>query len=427
MLDRKIQPQINPLQTFSKKSPEMSVLSNGVPIFKINYGDEDIVRIDWIFTAGSALQSQKLVALFTNQLIKSGSKKMTSAEIAETFDFYGAVLQFSCSYHYSYVTLYALSKHLSELLPLLSEILQNANFPESEFKIYSDIRKKKYLVESGKVQFLAQRKFISSIYGKDNIYGRCSELADYEKLNTELFVDFYKKHYLNGICKIVVCGKISNQTIRLIDDVFGSENFKTSQTKQPEYDSDYSSENGRILIEKENAVQSCVFIGKRLFNYHHLDYHKFAVLNAILGGYFGSRLMSNIREEKGYTYGINSATTHHLNDGHFFITTQCGVGVVEPLIKEVYFEMERLQNDLIKEDELNMVRNFMIGEQLRIFDSGLNLSDHFIPLHLNEFDFSFYDKSSDAIQSITPQEIRNLAQKYFDKDSFVEVIAGKIG
>ncbi|MEE1541363.1 MAG: insulinase family protein, partial [Paludibacteraceae bacterium] len=138
MLDRKIQPQINPLQTFSKKSPEMSVLSNGTPIFKINYGDEDIVRIDWIFAAGSALQSQKLVALFTNQLIKSGSQKMTSAEIAETFDFYGAILQFSCSYHYSYVTLYALSKHLSELLPLLSEILQNANFPESEFKIYSD-------------------------------------------------------------------------------------------------------------------------------------------------------------------------------------------------------------------------------------------------------------------------------------------------
>ncbi len=423
---RSIAPEIKSIDRIHFQKANTDTLPNGIPIHTLQVGNEDVVRIDCMFRAGIYYQKYPLVASFTNQMMKEGTQNRNAAEIAEKLDFYGSWLHLSCTHHYAYITLYSLNKYLPQTIRLLEDILLNSIFPGKEFEIYLNKRKQQYLVDQKKVQSLAHKNFLSAIYGAGHPYGRTADMDDFNRLKVEWIREFYEQYYTLDNCQIIISGKITPSVLNCVKDTFGQmRQAKSGGIKKTAFSINPSAEHYQF-IEKADSVQSAVLIGKPMFNRKHADYHKFRILNTVLGGYFGSRLMSNIREEKGYTYGITSGITTFLDAGHFAITSQTGIEFTQPLIREVYREIERLCMELIPEDELETVKNYMLGEHLRMFDGGFALTDTFISLLANELDYSFYEQNTGIIQSATAEELQALAVSYFDQKDFYEIIAGGI-
>ena len=172
-------------------------------------------------------------------------------------------------------------------------------------------------------------------------------------------------------------------------------------------------------------MQSAVRMGMLSLDRCHPDYLKARVMVTLFGGYFGSRLMSNIREEKGYTYGISAGIVSYPGQGMLVVNTETDNEFVEPLIKEVYHEIDRLQNDLVPEEELAMVRNYMLGEMCRSYESAFSLADAWMFVQVSGFDDSYFDDALNAVKEISTEEIRELAGRYLCKEKLKEVISGK--
>jgi predicted Zn-dependent peptidase len=179
-----------------------------------------------------------------------------------------------------------------------------------------------------------------------------------------------------------------------------------------------------VFLHKEGALQSAIRIGRRIITRSHPDYPGLSVLNTLLGGYFGSRLMSNIREDKGYTYGIGSAVVSLSAAGYFFISTEVGADVTSAALDEIYKEVELLRREAVDQEELAMVRNYMMGSFLKGIDGPFALIDRFKTIHLSGLDYDYFDRYLRTLESIGPEELKDLAVRYFDRNDLCELVVG---
>jgi predicted Zn-dependent peptidase len=251
-------------------------------------------------------------------------------------------------------------------------------------------------------------------------------LSDYDNVEIEDIAAFHRKYYHPGNLRIVLSGKIEDNTLSLINKYLGNTDWKQGEPAMIRPSEIHTAKERKILVPKEGALQSGIRIGKVLFTKKDPDYFGLGVLNTILGGYFGSRLMTNIREDKGYTYGINSGIMSLRNSGYIYIASEVGADVREEAINEVFKEMELLRQEPVPEDELSLVKNYLAGSFLRSIDGPFSLADRFLGLLDYGFDFNeYYDRYLQTINDITPQQLQDLAIKYFVEDSFLETVAGK--
>lgn len=425
-MNRTIQPEIQELTNFNILPPERSIMPNGVPLTVINAGEQDVVRVDILFEGGRWQQSHKLQALFTNRMLREGSRKYKAAEIAEKLDYYGAWLELSTSVEYAYITLYSLNKYFAETLDVLESIIKEPLFPEKELGTVIDANIQQHQVNTSKVDFLAHRGLLRALYGTGHPCGSYVEEADFHRITPALLHEFYDSYYHSGNCHVYLSGKVTGDIISRIERAFGSTPFGNHLQVTVKKDFPFACiSEKRLFIEKEDAMQSAVKLGATTITRTHPDYLKLRVLITLFGGYFGSRLMSNIREEKGYTYGISAGAMSYPGSGLLCISTETANEYVEPLIQEVYKEIDKLQNDKVTSEELTMVRNYMLGEMCRNYESPFSLSDAWMFILTSGLDDNYFARSLQAVKEVTPEEIRELAGRYLCKDSLKEVIAGK--
>ena len=219
---------------------------------------------------------------------------------------------------------------------------------------------------------------------------------------------------------------MTDEITHRIEAAFGTTHFGNHQQVAVKKDFPFVSiPEKRLFIEREDAMQSAVKLGTTTIMRTHPDYLKLRVLITLFGGYFGSRLMSNIREEKGYTYGISAGIMFYPGSGLLGISTETANEYVESLIQEVYKEIDKLQNDKVTPEELAMVRNYMLGEMCRNYESPFSLADAWMFILTSGLDDDYFARSLQAVKEVTPEEIRELAGRYLCKESLKEVIAGK--
>ncbi len=426
MLDRSIQPFIREPEQLEVPSPERRVMPNGIPLYILNAGDNEVVRIDLLMEGGRWQQTQRLQALFTNRMLREGTRRYSAAAIAEKLDYYGAWLELSSASEYAYVTLYSLNKYLPQTLDVFESIVKEPVFPEKELGVIVDNNIQQFLVNSSKVDFLAHRTLINAVYGDKHPCGQLVQEKDYHLINPSVLQSFYDCYYHSGNCSIYLSGKVGEDTVRCIETLFGNEPFgKGFRKPEKTFYLPETSPEKRFFAERADAMQSAVRMGMLSLDRRHPDYLKMRVLVTLLGGYFGSRLMSNIREEKGYTYGISAGIMPYPDSGLFVINTETANEFVEPLIKEVYHEIDRLQNDLVPDEELAMVRNYMLGDMCRNYESAFSLADAWIFIHTSGLSHSYVTDAVDAVKTITPEEIRELASRHLCKETLKEVVSGK--
>ena len=424
-MDRTIQPEIQPLKNFHIQTPVRTTLPNGIPLTVINAGEQEVVRMDVLFSGGRWQQSQKLQALFTNRMLREGTTKYTAATIAEKLDYYGSWLELSSSSEYAYITVYSLNKYLAKTLEVVESMIKEPLFPQKELQTILDTNIQQYLVNTSKVDFLAHRSLLKSLYGEQHPCGKIVMEEDYYTITPEVLREFYERHYHSGNCSIFLSGKVTDDIISRVTDIFGIP-FGQYQLQMPKSSFPFAAiPEKRIFTEREDAMQSAVKMGCTTITREHPDYPKLRVLMTLFGGYFGSRLMSNIREDKGYTYGISAGVVFYPDSGLLIVSTETDNEYVEPLIQEVYHEIDRLHLDPVSAEELRIVRNYMLGEMCRSYESPFSLSDAWIFIATSGLKDDYFARSLQAVNEITPAEIQDLAQRYLCKETLKEVIAGK--
>ncbi len=422
-LDRKTQPKAYSIDDIKFDNPKKITFDNNVPFYYFDNPEQEIIKLDFIFDAGTKYQEKPLVASVTNKMLKEGTKSFTSKQIDEKIDFYGAYLIPSTTKDNAVISLYCLNKNLKHLLPLVEEIIKFPVFDKTELNILLHKHKQGFLLDSQKVSVLAARNFSQALFGKNHQYAFNVKLDDYNNITQKQLFDFYTRHYTVNNLKIVAAGNINNEVKSLINNKF-SDKWNINFTDDFIIYKPQTTKQKFNLIKKDDTVQAAMRIGKILFNRLHDDYQGMLVLNTIFGGYFGSRLMTNIREDKGYTYGISSSLVSLGDTGYLAISSEVGKNVCKNAINEVYNEIKILQNELVNKQELDLVKNYMLGQILRSFDGVFPTSDNFISLMINDLDFEYYNRLINKIKTIDSNEINKLAQKYLDKDSFIEVVAG---
>lgn len=426
LLDRTIQPKVRDIEHLAVQMPQRFIMPNGVPLNILNSGDNEVVRIDLLIEGGRWHQSQPLQALFTNRMLREGTLRYSTLEIAEKLDYYGAWLELSSASEYAYITLYSLNKYLPQTLDVLESIVKEPTFPEKELGVVAENNIQQFIVNSSKVDFLAHRALMKAVYGGRHPCGRLVQKEDYKRITPDVLRKFYDRYYHSRNCTIYVSGKVGDDCVRRIEDLFGREAFGKGFQKPEKTDFiPVSSVDKRIFVEYADVMQSAVRMGMLSLERCHPDYLKARVMVTLFGGYFGSRLMSNIREEKGYTYGISAGIAPYPGQGILVINTETANEFVEPLVREVYHEIDRLQNDPVPEDELFMVKNYMLGEMCRSYESAFSLADAWMFVQVSGFGDTHFEDVLNTIKNITPEEIRELAGRYLCKEKLKEVISGK--
>lgn len=426
MLNRKDIPPVHPINSIDIPNPEIIKLKNGISLYKINVGDEDVVRLDILIGGGQLSQSKTLQSLFTNRMLREGCVGLNSAQIAEKLDFYGAWLDLSASVNYNFVTLYSLNKYFEHTVEVLSAILMNPTFPEKEFSTVVANNRQQFLINSERVDMMSRKKLNESLFGLSHPLGKYAHLEDYDKISCDDLKDFYRKNYHSGNITIFISGKVSDDIITKIENKFGAQDWGEVKPATTLVDvAPMPTTEKHIFIRKENALQSSLRMGGFFLDREDPDFLKSRVLVTLLGGYFGSRLMSNIREDKGYTYGIGAGIVSYPHRSLLSISTEAANAFIPSIINEVYFEMDRLCNYLVSQEELNMVKSYMIGDMCRAYEGPFSISDAWIYTYVSSLSNDFYEKSLEAIKSVTKEEILDLAQKLFSKQNLIEIVAGE--
>lgn len=424
-LNRKQAPEFKTIDKIHVQQAESFTLNNGIKVYTINTGSQELSKIEFLFKAGMFYQPQPLIASATNNLLETGTKSYTANQISDGIDFFGSFFECSVEQDFSSLALFSLNKYLDNSLHFVEEIIKYPTFPKDEFDIYISNKKQKHLVNSQKVNVLARRRFAELIFGEKHPYGIDVKTEDFDKISLDQVKDFYSQYYHSGNCTIVASGKLPDNLIEVLNKHFGNIAWgNNSSVVEPKVVINTTPQH-KHFVEKADAIQSAIRVGRILFNKKHPDYFKFQVLNTILGGYFGSRLMNNIREDKGYTYGIGSGLASLVNAGYFFISTEVGADVTNDALKEIYAEIKLLRDELVDEEELETVRNYVLGQFLRSVDGPYALADKFKAVWEFGLGYDYFDKYFDAVKTVTPQELKDLANKYLKEEDLIEVVVGK--
>lgn len=424
MINRTVAPPITDAVAFDLrlKPCDRYTLDNQVPVYAINAGAQEVVMIEWVFYAGNWYESKNIIAGTTNFMLKNGTKQRNAYSINEYFEFYGAYLNRSCYNETATVTLHCLSKHVAELLPVVAELITESIFPEQELAIYKQNQKQRLEVNLKKCDFVSNRLIDEYVYGFHHPYGKYTSTLDYDAVERAELENFFNQFYKQGKCMVFAAGKLPVDIDQQLNHVFGSLPLNSSALPEISYALNPAKEKKYRIINDREGVQGAIRIAQPFFNRHHPDFPKVQVLNNIFGGFFGSRLMSNIREDKGYTYGIHSYLQNHIHHSAWMISTEAGRDVCEATITEVYKEMELLCNEPVDKEELDLVKNYMIGSLLGDLDGPFQIIGRWKTYILNGLDESYFYNSIDTIRKVTAEDLQVLAQEHLNPEKFYELV-----
>ncbi|HMO32685.1 MAG TPA: pitrilysin family protein [Lacibacter sp.] len=423
-LNRSLAPEIKDATEFDLhlKGCDRYTLDNGVEVVAINAGTQEVMSLEWVFYAGNWYEEQNLVAATTNFLLKNGTSTKSAFDINEHFEYYGAFLNRSCYNETATMSLHTPVRHLQALLPVVSELLTDAVFPASELQIYRQNAKQRLAVNLKKCDFVASRLIDAYVFGEHHPYGTFSRFEDYDALQEEQLRAYYDRFYRNGRCIIFAAGLLPQDLPQLLNQAFGQLPLNRLPLPTVEHPFTPATEKKYRLENDPNGVQGAIRMARPFPTRHHPDFTKVQVLNALFGGFFGSRLMSNIREDKGYTYGIHSYIQNHLHDSAWMISTEAGRDVCEATIQEVYYEMEHLRDEPVDAEELQLVRNYLIGSILGDLDGPFQVIARWKNILLNGLDVSYFHRSVHDIKNTSAEELQALANKYLQPDAFYELV-----
>ena len=420
---RKTQPPLAPVGPGELPEAGKFLLDNNVPVYTIEAGSEDLMKLEFVFNAGQTCEKIPLVSSTTNMMLTEGTENYTADRLNYTLDFYGTFLSMYAEKDSAGMSILFITRHLEKIIGLCNEILFHPVFPKEELDALMKKRLQWFTLGREKVHVIATDQFFESVFGSSHPYGRKNIARDFTGISRDQLVDFHREHYTTSGMTIIAAGKIPAETMPLLNRYFGQTSGGNNVTRGNNIIPAGKRER-KIHIPRQDAVQAAIRIGSSTINKREDDYPGLKVVDTVLGGYFGSRLMKNIREEKGYTYGIHSSVVSYNLTGYKVIATEVGKEYIKQTLDEIYNEILNLQKYPVEKDELEIVKSFMLGEMVRMFDGPFALAESFRAAWEFGLDNSYYYKLAGRIKTIEPDEIIHLAGTYYSLDDLYEIVAG---
>ena len=437
--------------SFALRRPEEHFLPGGTPLYIIEAPGTGALRLDVVFPAGKQHEIHPLQSYYASQTLRYGCQGYTAAEFAERIDYYGAGLRSSVFMNRTCISLVTLKKHFASTVELMRRMLATPAYDEERLRIRCDADKAQLRVNLQKGSFVAMRTLRQSIYGNQHPCGTLVTPDDYDTLTSQHLRDYYDRYLSKGPCRLYLSGDVDDDTLAVLQSQLSTVNSQrsTDNGQQSTVDGQQSTDNGQWstvngqqstdnsqrstvncqlsivncqLLSLPGAVQDSIRIGCPMMDIGHPDYAPMRVLATVLGGYFGSRLMQNVREEKGYTYDIGAHFVTAIPQTLFCIYCEAQAGKAREVIDEVCKEMHRLQTELIPDDELRMVRNYMAGDLCRNYETAFDLIDAYLFEERLALPATHFDQVFDAVQTVSPQRLRQLAQQYLRPEMMHAVV-----
>jgi zinc protease len=419
MLDRTVAPPFNRSTRFDLLQPEKITFKNGIDSYFVSAGQQEVIKIELILKGGRWYEHHWGASHFATNLLLKGTRTKTSAEIAQIFDLYGAHIDLNAGLDVISIALYSLNKYLEPALNLFFEILTDSVFPEKELEQSKSIYLENLQVNHEKTSFLASKSFRRNLFGESHPYGKELEEKDVKALGVEAVREHYEQFGKDLF--ILVSGKVSDVTKSMISRTFSD--LPTHRISDKKIENPQNSPK-RVSTEKEGSLQSSIRMGKRFIDRNHADYADALLLNHILGGYFGSRLMKNIREEKGLSYGIYSSLHTLCRESYLVIGSDVNKENLDLTFSEIEKELIRLYEETIPVNELDVARNHFIGSLQAELSTPFAHADKLKNILLFNLSPSYYQNLISRLNSTGPEDLMQVAGKYFRKESFYEISVG---
>ncbi len=406
--------------------PEEYTSSTGSRISVIRSKSTELVRFDIINEAGSAYQDQKLCAAAASRLHTVASLQHTAAEVAEWLDYRGIVMENNPDVLCCTTTIYSLRKYCDSLLPFISELRRQPAFPEDDFKAYCARRKQEIQTMSLQSKHVARRLFYEALFGREHPLGCYAVAEDADRLSLDSVKSFYRKHYFTAPT-LIVSGNVDDDLVKLFDREMGTgyESVPPAHTTISSLQTSRTEPCAGMEQELPGSVQTTIRVGRILpIRWDSLEYARLMILVTALGGYFGSRLMSNLREEKGYTYGIYARTQIYRGCIVFYITTDVAKGVADKAVHEIVSELDRCCKQPMGEEELELVKTVLSGDFVRSIDGVFERAERLGSMLQSHIDERFTDNLRLALQTTSAMDLQQLAEKYLSPDQMTICRAG---
>ncbi len=421
MLDRTKQPQTFPIDEFKLVGTISHRLKNNVLVTGLHDPAMELIRLDIRLRAGSYFQQKQAVSQATIKLLAEGTRLLSGEKIAETLDYAGAYTEVIPERDFVSLSIYFPKSSGKTIIPIIASLFTEALFPEDKIEIVKNNLKRNLAVSLEKTSYLAYASFAEAVFGTNHPYGVSLQMEDIDHLQKSDIISFYEEYFHGGNMRLFVAGGIDDNFLHLLEDTFGNIPYKPPVVQQV-----IPAKIGKVqsYIEKENAIQSSICIGKRLFDYTHTDWIPMYVLHTILGGYFGSRLMTNIREDKGLTYGIYSRMLSFQLDGLFMIRADVNKDSIQQAKNEIFIEIKKLLEEPVSQEELGLVKNYLSGSLLRSFDGIFSQIDRNILLSDYGLAQDYWSHYIKIIRDITPKTLLEQANIYLQPESMMDIVAG---
>ena len=423
MLDKSVSPQISSFTDLKFDYPSFVKLSNGLKLYVLNNGDQDVNRFEVMYRGGLLEETKPLQSFALASMLIHGSEEYLSQDVAEILDYNGSQLSATNHDNFTHISLNSLNKNFNTVLPVLKSILNAPSIPEREYEVLCSQVKSAYHTARQRVKYLAQMAGRKLYFGENHPFSHMICDDDVDNLTIEDIKSFHRKFYKPQNCVLLLSGKVGDEEISLINKYFGQEpnvgdisEFVDSE-RQP-------SSKRTLVVDKEGALQSSVYMLHEAVPRNHPDYIKLRILITALGGYFGSRLMQNIREDKGYTYGINAMLVGRRSGAKIVITSECDTAYTYLLIEEVEKEIRKFHDKPIDEEELDIVKNYMLSDLAKTLDSPFSMASCVSSNILFSTGEDYFNRQVAEITKITAKELQEVANKYLDVNKFYTAIAG---
>lgn len=421
MLDRTVPPPINEIGRFHFSWPQAYTLQAGLPLFVLHTNKHPITKLELISKAGTWYESHNGVAYFTAKMLQEGSQQSNAQDIAQYIDQYGASLHVQIYPDTCTLSLTVLSKHLAPMLTLLTELLLTPTFPAHRLEHVKHLKTQALRVEAKKNRYVARKRLKEILFGKTHPYGKQITEATMSNVTQNHLQQYYTNKLLAG-CQLVVSGQVYDRDLQTIQQSFQQLPIQVPHAIPPSKAIQLPT---NVHVSRKKSLQAAITMGKVLWiTKDHPDYLPLLVVNELLGGYFGSRLMRNIREDKGYTYGIFSKIISLQHASYLLIATEVIQEFAQATCQEIAREIKNIQTVPIPDEELSRLQQHMLGTFLSEVNHPFAVMEKFKAVHLHGLDQAYYKKLYDTIKHINATQIMELAIQYLAIDSFSSVIVG---
>jgi predicted Zn-dependent peptidase len=424
VINRAIPPIIRPIEAFPLPAPRRDQLSNGIPIFYFDNPNLDLIHLLVQVRTGSLYQPAKHICNFAYTLLRESSPRLTSQEMSEKLDYFGTNVTVNVGMENVQILISMPKNNLPEILPLIAECLITPKYNPENLRIMQNKEIKNLAYNEQKTDYRSWRILWREILGSH--YPSVSEFASTETLNAvtiKQLHDFHRESFCAENITLMATGNMDPMLEQQLQDIWSAVPHGIRSAKLPLIPS--PAKGGDLIYDPvPNCLQSSIVLFSPSIGYNDPDRTGFSVLNTLTGGYFSSRLMQNLRERQGLTYGISSASTFFGNQSVFTINSDVNVDQTQKALESCYEELQRLQEELVTEEELNMVKNYMAGILLRAVDTTVNAMQKFAYWYrfgLNETEMQRYFSE---IKTITPEKIFFLAKKHFEYNKFTNIVVG---